>query len=50
MGLGLPWMCCCREWVGCAGCVVAVNGLERERIIFKWNREKNDESDVVACK
>ena len=25
-----------------------MNGLERERIIFKWNGEKNDEVDVVA--
>ena len=40
MGLGLSWMCCCREWVGYVGCVVAMNGLERERIIFKWNGEK----------
>jgi hypothetical protein len=32
----------------CQGCFVAVNGLEREKIIFKWNGEKNDETDVVA--
>ncbi len=39
----LPWM----GWL-CLGCVLAVNGLERDRIIFKWNGEKkNDEFDVV---
>jgi hypothetical protein len=33
------WVWVCREWIGCVGCV-AVNGLERERIIFKWNGKK----------